>query len=74
MTSQTKKVNRVIGANIKYERNYEGMTQEQLAKKLRLSRISIVNIECGRQGLTMLNLIRISKHLNVPVKKLLNGL
>lgn len=74
MTARTKKVNSVIGANIRFERRNEGLTQEQLAKKLKVSRISVVNLEQGRQGLTMLNLISLSKILNVSIERLVKGL
>lgn len=42
--------NQVIGANIQRRRKEFGLTQEELATAVGLSRISIVNMEAGRQA------------------------
>ena len=47
------------------------MTQEQLARKIGLTRTSIVNIEKGRQLISMKNLYLICKEFNIKSSKLL---
>lgn len=75
MDRRTSNVNKTIGANIKRIRKSleNKMTQEDLAKKLKLHRISVVNIENGKQGLTMVTLIDISKVLGVTVNKIMRN-
>lgn len=73
MTNKAIKINKIIGANIKYQRNEIGLTQDQLAKRLKLSRPSVVQIENGRQGLPVHSLITVSNVLEVTVSRLLKG-
>jgi len=40
---------REVGKLLRRERQYEGFTQEQFAKKLKMPRASLANIEAGRQ-------------------------
>jgi transcriptional regulator with XRE-family HTH domain len=48
-----------VGAKIKYARKAKGLKQQDLAKELKLSRASMVNIEAGRQHITLDKLIKI---------------
>ncbi len=41
----------VIGTNIRRMRRLKDFTQEDLAERLGLTRVSIVNIEAGRQAI-----------------------
>lgn len=50
-----------IGDNIRIARKEAGLNQEELADMLNLSRTSMVNIEKGRQALTIPKLLSISK-------------
>lgn len=61
-----------IGSEIKSLRKKSGFSQEQLALKLNLSRVSIVNIEKGRQHPSIHLLVDITRILNVPFSKFLN--
>jgi len=47
------------------------MSQEVLAERSNLSRTSIVNIERGRQGVSLATLYRLAAALNVPPTALL---
>ena len=64
-------LNTIIGARLSQLRSEKGLTQEDLASRLLLSRTSIVNIESGRQQLTMDNLYRISMSLDCPISTIL---
>jgi transcriptional regulator with XRE-family HTH domain len=61
-----------IGEQIRTLRKKSRFSQEQLAQKLRLSRVSIVNIEKGRQHPSIHLLIDISRVLNTPLSTFLN--
>jgi transcriptional regulator with XRE-family HTH domain len=50
-----------IGIKIKYARKAKGLDQKNLAKELNLSRESIVNIEAGRQRISIEKLIKICR-------------
>jgi transcriptional regulator with XRE-family HTH domain len=58
---------RLIGDRIRAARERLGMTQTALAAKLRLSRVSVVNIECGRQRPPIHVLWQIGEHLGSEV-------
>lgn len=63
-----------IGANIKAARASRDMKQHVLADMLGLSRASIVNIEKGRQHVTIHTLWQISIHLNTDFQEFLKGI
>lgn len=52
-------------------RQAKRMTQDQLAKRVGLTRTSIVNIEQQRQGITLETLYALGKALGVNPKRLL---
>lgn len=66
----TEGFNTKLGANIRILRDGV-MTQKALANRVGLSRTSITNIECGRQGLLVHQLVDIADALDVPVAKLI---
>lgn len=61
-----------VGNQIKLLRKKSQFSQEQLALKLNLSRVSIVNIEKGRQHPSIHLLIDVSRILNVPLSRFIN--
>lgn len=63
-----------IGLRIKECRQNRGMNQETFAKLLNLTRASIVNIEKGRQRVTIHLLYDICKITNVNIKDILPDL
>lgn len=63
-----KEVDAIVGSNVFKLRKALDLTQEQLADKIGVSRISVVNVECGRQGLTLTTAIRYAKALGYAVK------
>lgn len=56
-----------VGNHIKYLRNKSGFSQDDLAKKLCKSRVSIVNIEKGRQHPSLHLLLDIAIIFNVKL-------
>ncbi len=52
-TIKSVSVNNYVGIKVSILRKKHGYTQIELAKLLGLDRVSVVNIEKGRQGLTM---------------------
>jgi DNA-binding XRE family transcriptional regulator len=60
-----------VGDNIKKFRNESGVNQQELANKLGLSRVSIVNIEKGRQHPSLHLLISIGRLFNVQLEDFL---
>ena len=61
-----------IGQKIRGARAQAKFTQQQLADKLELSRVSVVNIEKGRQHPSIHILVDISRTLNEPLIQLLS--
>ena len=62
---------RCIGKNIFSYRKKLGFSQQDLADRIQMSRVSVVNIEKGRQHPPIHLLFKISKLLNVDIIELL---
>lgn len=60
-----------IGENIRYFRQQVGMTQNELALKIGLSRPALVNIEQGRQEIRLHAAVLIAQSLQCPLMDLL---
>lgn len=60
-----------FGALVRAARVKSGLTQEDLGKRIDLSRTAITNIEKGNQGVTLLQLYEIATQLEVAPKDLL---
>ena len=65
------KLNEVVGANISRIRKSEKITQGDLADYIGLTRTSMVNIEKGRQSLSVKNLYEIAYILGVDITDIL---
>ena len=64
------KLLKLIGKKIQISRKGK-LTQEQLAKELKLTRTSVTNIEAGNQGVQVDTLWQISDILGVSIQELL---
>ena len=62
---------KTLGLNIKFARLKKGVSQEQLAELVDLSRTAISFIETARQNTTILKVIDIAKVLDVDIKELI---
>ena len=60
-----------LGATIKVQRRALGLTQQQLAKQLGISRASLANVETGRQRVLVHQLYEYAGRLNVNIHELL---
>lgn len=69
----TEQVYQEIGARIRLARHCKGWSQEELAWKVGVSRPSIVNIEAGRQRLSLHLMIDIASCLGVEPAVLLQA-
>lgn len=74
MAYEIQTVYRAIGARIQIIRETLDMSQDSLAKKVGYTRVSIVNIEAGRQRLPLHQIEEIAKALATTPKNLLRGI
>lgn len=63
-----------IGLRVEQIRTALGWTQEELAKKLGYTRVSVANIETGRQRLPLHQVEEISRAFGTTIKHLLRGI
>lgn len=54
-----------LGKRLRIAREKAGMTQVELARKIRMSRTSVSNIEAGRQGISVAALYAIAAAIGV---------
>lgn len=64
----------LIGNAVRTKRTALGISQEELADRAELHRTYIGMIERAEKNITILNLMKISKALNVNIKELLDEL
>lgn len=69
---QEAKILSLFGAHIKRIRTAKGYSQEQLAAFAALDRTYISGIERGRRNVSLINLVKLAKALEVPTKQLLD--
>lgn len=72
-----KMVDLTIGGNVKILRDELGITQEELADRVKMSRVSVSQIESGKQGLSVCSAVAFANALEIGVdniKRLFNGL
>lgn len=66
-----RKILRQFGNKVKKLREAKGWTQEELAKRTGLHRTYIGSIERSERNVSLINVDRIAKSLNVPAEFLL---
>jgi transcriptional regulator with XRE-family HTH domain len=62
-----------IGARIRSARQEQGLTQDELAQAIGVSRSAVAQWETGRAGQVMANLTRVATALDVGVEHLMVG-
>ena len=60
-----------FGSNVRKIREAKGWSQEELSKKSTLHRTYIGSIERSERNVSLLNIEKIAKALNVPLKNLI---
>lgn len=63
--------NKYVALKIEELRKAHKLTQEELALKLGLTRTSVINMEKGRQNLSIKNLYQICKIFNIKSSQIL---
>ena len=61
----------IFGERIKTRRRELRLTQEELSKRLHISRVQLANIEAGSRRASVLFLARIAETLEAPVEQLM---
>jgi transcriptional regulator with XRE-family HTH domain len=67
-------ISKVFGNNVRKKRLEKGISQEQLAALTNLHRTYIGGIERGERNPSLVNILKISKALNIPVTALFEGI
>lgn len=57
-----------LGKRVKQLRNNLGITQDELADLVGLDRTYITSVECGRRNISIVNIEKLAKALNVTLK------
>ncbi|MGL5066045.1 MAG: helix-turn-helix domain-containing protein [Microcoleus sp.] len=63
-----------FGDRVRTLRKARGLSQEQLAEKTGLHRTYIGGIERGERNVSLINIVRLAKALDVPPSDLLQGI
>lgn len=71
MMNMTEEYNRLIGKRVKMQRISAKVSQTDLAKELGVTQTHLSNIENGRAGLTIPNLIKLHQILECPISSFL---
>jgi len=71
MAEEIKEYKKNLGINVKKEREFRGLSREDMAKILGLSASSIGKMESGERGITFESLIMYSKAFNISADTLL---
>lgn len=58
-----------VGKRVKELRNKIGISQEELADIAHLDRTYITSVEGGKRNISIVNIEKISKALNIPLKE-----
>ncbi len=73
MTAPIEVCHQALGMRIRIIREAVGMSQDELAKRVGYKRVSVTNIETGRQRLLLNTVEDFARALNTTPKHLLKG-
>ena len=59
----------LVGKRVKDLRNKLGISQEELADIAQLDRTYITSVECGRRNISIVNIEKLAKALNVSLSE-----
>ena len=60
-------IKQIVGKRIRELRNKLGISQEELANRAGLDRTYITGVECGKRNISIVNVEKLSKALNVSL-------
>lgn len=61
-----------VGRRVKELRNKLGVSQEELADLAGLDRTYITSVECGKRNISIVNIEKLAKSLNVTLNEFFN--
>ena len=67
-------IQKLIGKRIREVRKEKGFSQEELAARADLDRTYMTSVECGRRNISIVNLHKIAKALDVTLEELFRGI
>lgn len=67
-------IQKIVGLRIRELRNKSGLSQEKFALKIEMDRTYFSSVESGKRNLSLLNLEKIIKGLNVSFVEFFDGL
>ena len=67
----TKEIKKLLGNNIRVVRKKRKLSVKEVAEKSGLARVTLANIESGLDAISINNLYRISKALDIDILKIL---
>ncbi len=62
----------LVGKRVKELRNKLGVSQEELADLAGLDRTYITSVECGKRNISIVNIEKLAKALNVTIAEFFN--
>ena len=62
----------LVGKRVKELRNKLGISQEELAARAELDRTYITSVECGKRNISIANIEKLAKALNVSLYEFFN--
>lgn len=63
-----------LGKRIRELRNQTGLSQEKFALKIDMDRNYLASVEAGKRNISIVNVEKIAKGLNVSISKLFEGI
>ncbi len=65
-------IKQTVGKRIRELRNKLGVSQEEFADMVDLDRTYITSVECGKRNISIVNIEKIAKALNVSLSEFFN--
>lgn len=65
-------IKQTVGKRIRELRNKLGVSQEEFADMVGLDRTYITSVECGKRNISIVNIEKIAKALNVSLSEFFN--
>jgi regulatory protein munI len=63
-----------FGLRVKEERTKQGLSQEKFALKIEMDRSYFSAVESGKRNISLQNIYKISKGLNITLSELMKGI